>query len=72
MTCMTTSQSNSWEFVVDTTISEVVKKYQRSAIQLEVDVVQNWTEISLAELNEECKELRIDLSRNSNRSNTLA
>ena len=69
---LTTSLSNPWKFVDDTTISEIVKKYQRSTIQLEVDQVQNWTEISLAELNEECKELRIDLSENGNRSNTLA
>ena len=49
------------------------KTNQRSTIQLEVDEVQNYTEISLAELNEDkCKELRIDFSRNSNRSNTLA
>ena len=69
---LTTSLSNPWKFVDDTTILEIVKKYQRSTIQLEVDQVQNWTEISLAELNEECKELRIDLSENGNRRNTLA
>ena len=70
---LTTSQSDPWKFVDHTAISEIVKKDQRSAIQLEVDEVQNWTEINLAELNEDkCKELRIDFSGNSNRSNTLA
>jgi hypothetical protein len=49
------------------------KKGQRSVIQLGVNEVQNWTETNLAQLNEDkCKELRIDFSRNSNTSNTLA
>ena len=70
---LTTSYSDSWKFVDDITISEILKKHPRSTIQLAVDEVQNWTETNLAELNEDkCKELRIDFSRNSNRSNMLA
>ena len=70
---LTTSYSDPWKFVDDTTLSEILKKDRRSTIQLAVDEVQNWTETNLAELNEDkCKELRIDFSRNSNRSNTLA
>ena len=70
---LTTSYSDPWKFVDDTTISEILKKDRCSTIQLAVDEVQNWTETNLAELNEDkCKELRIDFSRNSNRSNMLA
>ena len=70
---LTTSYSDSWKFVDDITISEILKKHPRSTIQLAVDEVQNWTETNLAELNEDkCKELIIDFSRNSNRSNMLA
>ena len=54
-------------------LEPTILTYQRSTIQLEVDEVQNWAEINLAELNEDkCRELRIDFSGNSNRSNTLA
>ena len=70
---LTTSYSDSWKFVDDTIISEILKKDRRGTIQLAVNEFQNWTESNLAELNEDkCKELRIDFSRNSNRSNMLA
>lgn len=70
---LTTSHSDPWKFVDDTTISEILKKNQRSVIQSDVDEVQNWTVTNLAELNEDkCKEFRIDFSRNSSSSNTLA
>ena len=66
---LTTSYSDPWKFVDDTTISEILKKDRRSTIKLAVDEFQNWTESNLAELNEDkCKELRTDFSRNSNRS----
>ena len=69
---LTTSYSDPWKFVDDTTIWKILKKDRRSTIQVAVDEVQNWTETNLAELNEDkCKELRIDFSRNSNRSNML-
>jgi hypothetical protein len=69
---LTTSHSDPWKFVDDTTISEILKKGQRSVIQLGVNEVQNWTETNLAQLNDDkCKELRIDFSRISNTSNTL-
>ncbi|XP_028394410.1 uncharacterized protein LOC114518590 [Dendronephthya gigantea] len=50
---LTTSHSDPWKFVNDTTISEILKKGQRSTIQLDVDDVQNWTITNLAELNED-------------------
>jgi hypothetical protein len=56
---LTTSHSDPWKFVDDTTISEILKKGQRSVIQLGVNEVQHWTETNLAQLNEDkCKELR--------------
>jgi hypothetical protein len=70
---LTKSHSDPWKFVDDTSISKILKKCQRSVIQLGVNEVQNWTETNVAQLNEDkCKELRIDFSRNSNTSNTLA
>ena len=73
MNDLTKSHSDPWKFVDDTSISQILKKCQRSVIQLGVNEVQNWTETNVAQLNEDkCKELRIDFSRNSNTSNTLA
>jgi hypothetical protein len=44
--------------------SEILHKAAPSQIQSSVDEVQTWTNNSLAKLNEgECKEFRIDFSR---------
>ena len=68
----TTSCESLWKYVDDTTLSETISKKDQSRIQESVDAVQAWAISNMAELNEEnCKELRIDFSREPTENTSL-
>ncbi len=63
---MNTLQSDSWKYVDDLTISEIIPKYSHSNMQHELDHISNWCDLNYMKLNpKKCKELRANLSYHS-------
>ena len=58
-------QSDSWKYVDDLTISEIIPKYSHSNMQHELDHISNWCDLNCMKLNpKKCKELRVNFQRN--------
>lgn len=58
------SRSDSWKYVDDTTLAEVVPKGGQSGIQAAVDAVEQWSTANKLQLNaNKCKELVIDFKK---------
>ena len=62
---LNTLQSDSWKYVDDLTISEIIPKYSHSNMQHELDHISNWCDLNYMKLNpKKCKELRVNFQRN--------
>ena len=58
------SRSDSWKYVDDTTLAEVVPKGGQSGIQAAVDAVEQWSTANKLQFNaNKCKELVIDFKK---------
>ena len=58
------SRSDSWKYVDDTTLAEVVSRGGQSGIQAAVNAVEQWSTTNKLQLNaDKCKELIIDLKK---------
>ncbi len=62
---LNTLQSDSWKYVDDFTITEIIPKYSHSNMQHELDHISNWCDLNYMKLNpKKCKELRVNFQRN--------
>ena len=58
---LNTLQSDSWKYVDDLTISEIIPKYSHSNMQHELDNISNWCDLNYMKLNpKKCNELRVN------------
>ena len=58
------SGSDSWKYVDDTTLAEVVQRGGQSGMQVAVEAVEQWSTINKLQLNaDKCKELVIDFKK---------